>query len=181
VGRCVLHKFAATVPSLLQRFQTNHFSANHILHPLHPLPSHRLLFQRIFRNSPTSSAQMLSNTRCLAVIAVVFAAVSSTAAVGNFPPIWPYPSKFTNGSASMVVDSANFKFSSNLAQSDCPDVYSAFSRFAPVFFPNSQPRKSSLRLDSMLSGVLVTVLNCSVPLQLGVDESYSLEVDTNGG
>jgi hypothetical protein len=158
------------------------FSANHILHRLHPLPSRRLLFQRVLRNSPTSSAQMLSNTLCLAVVAVVFAAVSSTAAaVGNFPPIWPYPSNFTSGSASMVVDSVNFKFSSNLAQSDCPDVYSAFSRFAPVFFPNSQPRKSALLLDSMISGVLVTVLNCSVPLQLGVDESYSLEVDTNGG
>jgi hypothetical protein len=34
---------------------------------------------------------------------------------------------------------------------------------------------------SALTGVRVTIMNCSVPLQLGVDESYSLEIDINGG
>jgi hypothetical protein len=120
--------------------------------------------------------------RFIAIIAAVVAVFSSTAAAqGNFPPVWPYPAKFTNGSASLLVDSINFKFSSNLAQSDCADIYSAFSRFAPIFFPNSQPRKSVLLLDSTLTGVTVRILNCSVPLQLGVDESYSLEVDASGG
>jgi hypothetical protein len=120
--------------------------------------------------------------RFIAIIAAVVAVVASTAAAaGNFPPVWPYPAKFTSGATSLLVDSLNFKFSSNLAQSDCPDIYNAFSRFAPVFFPNSQPRKHALPLDSALTGVIVSILNCSVPLQLGVDESYSLEVDAIGG
>jgi hypothetical protein len=107
----------------------------------------------------------------------------STGASSNFPPIWPYPAKFTNGSASILVDSLNFKFFSNLAQTDCIDIYNAFSRFSPIFFPHAQSRKSvaSSLSESTLTGVCVNILNCSVPLQLGVDESYSLEVYAGGG
>lgn len=118
--------------------------------------------------------------RCVAAVVVVLAVVLSTASAGNFPPIWPYPSKFANGSASVLVDSVNFKFSSNLAQSDCADIYQAFSRFVPVFFPHSVPRKSAVSY-SAVTGVSVAILNCSVPLQLGIDESYSVEVDASGG
>jgi hypothetical protein len=117
--------------------------------------------------------------RCVAAVAAVLAVVLSTASAGNFPPIWPYPSKFANGSASVLVDSVNFKFSSNLAQSDCADIYQAFSRFVPVYFPHSVPRQSAVS-DFAVTGVSVTILNCSVPLQLGIDESYSLEVGTGG-
>ena len=33
----------------------------------------------------------------------------------------------------------------------------------------------------MLTGVSVIILNCSVPLQPGLDESYSLAIDSSGG
>ena len=122
---------------------------------------------------------MLLKMHCVAVVAGVLAVFLSTASAVNFPPIWPYPSKFTNGSASVLVDSVNFKFSSNLAQSDCADIYQAFSRFVPVFFPHSVPRQSAVS-DFAVTGVSVTILNCSVPLQLVIDESYSLEVGTGG-
>ena len=130
--------------------------------------------------------EMPIRMRLAITIAFAFAlAVGScaVAAADNSPPIWPYPAKFSSGSTNLPVDSINFKFSSNQAPSDCRDIYDAFSRFAPVFFPHSQPRKSvALSLsDSMLTGVSVSVLNCSVPLQLGIDESYSLTLDSSGG
>ena len=121
--------------------------------------------------------------RFVVAIATALAVFSCAAAAGNFPPIWPYPAAFSSGSGNVPVDAINFKFSSNQAPSDCRDIYDAFSRFAPVFFPHSQPRKSVAlsHSDSVLTGVSVSILNCSVPLQLGVDESYSLTVDSSGG
>jgi hypothetical protein len=125
---------------------------------------------------------MLVMMRSFVIITALAAIVGSAAAVaGNFPPIWPYPQKFTNGSASLPIDSTNFHFSSNFVQHDCADIHNAFLRFAPVFFPHSPPRNRVALLVSELTGVSVTILNCSVPLQLGVDESYSLEVSMNGG
>jgi hypothetical protein len=50
----------------------------------------------------------------------------------------------------------------------------------PVFFPHSVARKSAVSY-SAVTGVSVAILNCSVPLQLGIDESYSVEVDASGG
>ena len=125
----------------------------------------------------------LFNMRSVTFIAILVVVISSNAAAeGNFPPIWPHPQKLTNGSASLTVDSINFQFSSNFLQRDCVDIYNSFSRFSPVFFPHSPPRKSTVALSvPAITGVSVTILNCSVPLQLGVDESYSLEVDISGG
>ena len=122
--------------------------------------------------------------RRVITIAFALAVVScAAAAADNSPPIWPYPSKFSSGTTNLPVESINFKFSSNQAPSDCQDIYDAFSRFAPVFFPHSQPRKPFAlpHSDSMLTGVSVSILNCSVPLQLGIDESYSLTIDSSGG
>jgi hypothetical protein len=125
----------------------------------------------------------LVNMRSVNFIAILVVVIwSNAAAEGNFPPIWPHPQKLTNGSASLTVDSINFQFSSNFLQRDCVDIYNSFSRFSPVFFPHSPPRKSMVALSApAITGVSVTILNCSVPLQLGVDESYSLEVDISGG
>ena len=122
--------------------------------------------------------------RCVITIAFALAVGSyAVAAADNSPPIWPYPAQVSSGSTNLPVDSINFKFSSNQAPSDCRDIYDAFSRFAPVFFPHSHPRKSVAlpHADSILTGVSVSILNCSVPLQLGIDESYSLTIDSSGG
>ena len=75
---------------------------------------------QFFKSDATKLIQMLSNMCSTAIIAVVVAVFSSTAALAlPFPPVWPYPAKFTNGSDSIFVDSVNFKFSSNVAQSEC--------------------------------------------------------------
>ena len=135
----------------------------------------------VFTQSLQTIAPFNMHSWILLTVLVAFAWSTAAAIDGNFPPIWPHPQKFTNGSASLPVDSMNFHFSSNFIQSDCADIYNAFSRFAAVFFPHSPPRKPMAVLVSSLTGVSVTILNCSVLLQLGVDESYSLEVDINGG
>jgi hypothetical protein len=76
--------------------------------------------RQFFKSDATKLTQMLSNMCSAVIIAVVVAVFSSTAAAAaSFPPVWPYPAKFTNGSDSLFVDSVNFKFSSNVAQSDC--------------------------------------------------------------
>jgi hypothetical protein len=52
-------------------------------------------------------------------------AMLQAAAAVNFPPIWPYPKSFNNGSATVLVDPASFKFT---ATTPSPDLTAAFER-----------------------------------------------------
>jgi hexosaminidase len=94
-------------------------------------------------------------------------------AASNFPPVWPYPTAFSNGTASVNVAAAGFTFT---ATTGSPDLTAAFARFQPLFFPHAV----AVPVGGGLTGVTVSVANVSVPLQLGVDESYTLTVPVVG-
>jgi len=93
----------------------------------------------------------------------------------NFPPIWPYPSLFSNGSTLVAVNANAFKFAATTASAD---LNSAFARFQPMFFPH---RSSAVaESNGVLSSVIVTVANVNVQLQLESDESYVLDIPADG-
>eukprot|EP00045_Choanoeca_perplexa_P018020 m.274610 g.274610 ORF g.274610 m.274610 type:complete len:647 (+) comp17690_c0_seq3:36-1976(+) len=93
----------------------------------------------------------------------------------NFPPIWPMPAAFTNGSTTVVVDSVNFKFS---ATTTSKDLTAAFDRYQPLFFPNIANTPTG---SNVVTGVEVTVEDVSGELQLETNESYILTIPDNGG
>lgn len=91
----------------------------------------------------------------------------------NFPPIWPYPAAFTNGTTAVNVAVSGFKFS---ATTPSADLDAAFARFQTLFFPHPV----SAPVAGGLVGVVVVVTDVTVDLQLGVDESYTLSVPVSG-
>ncbi|EGD83308.1 hypothetical protein PTSG_03917 [Salpingoeca rosetta] len=92
----------------------------------------------------------------------------------NWPPIWPMPKSYTNGTTNLKVDGSKFGF---FTTTPSADLTAAFSRFRPLFFPH----RTSASPAGATRGVDVTVHNSSVPLQLYADESYTLSVPADGG
>ena len=61
----------------------------------------------------------------------------------NFPPIWPHPQTYTNGTASLSVDANAFKF---VAVTASDDLTNAFERFQPMFFPHRTTAKGTAKV-----------------------------------
>lgn len=92
----------------------------------------------------------------------------------NFPPIWPYPAAFSNGSTVLAVDPHTFKFS---ATTPSADLDNAFQRFAALFFPH---RSEAATPTSAVASVVVSVADVNEQLQLESDESYTLNIPADG-
>lgn len=100
------------------------------------------------------------------------------------PPalVWPEPQSLVQGSTPLVV-SSQLTFT---ATNPSPDLDAAFARFTALFFPHgqyptTQESAAAARFSrSVMSALTVTVTNTSVPLQLGVDESYTLTLQADG-
>lgn len=85
----------------------------------------------------------------------------------NYPPIWPHPASFSNGSSTFTVNPTGFKFS---AHNPSPDLDNAFERYEKLFFPHRAQQAG------LINAVVVIVDDVHVQLQLGVDESYVLDI-----
>eukprot|EP00035_Acanthoeca_spectabilis_P015863 m.319055 g.319055 ORF g.319055 m.319055 type:complete len:630 (+) comp16445_c0_seq70:3-1892(+) len=87
----------------------------------------------------------------------------------NFPPLWPYPAKFTNGTTTTSVD-AGLTFT-DMSSTKTNTIAAAFARYTNlVFWHGAKPTGD-------IKTVQVTVENTdeSHP-QLGDDESYTLNI-----
>jgi hexosaminidase len=93
----------------------------------------------------------------------------------NFPPIWPLPGTFTNGTVTAPVASpGTFAFT---AVPQFADLDGAIARYSKLIFPHATTTGAG---SNAVTGVLIRVANTNVPLQLGVDESYTLTIPADG-
>jgi hexosaminidase len=95
------------------------------------------------------------------------------------PLLWPMPRNLTLGNVSLVVSSA-LSFS---AVTPCALLTAAFARYESIIFNHGDANGSAVaaRLNApLLTSIRVAVANVSVPLDLGVDETYSLVVPADG-
>jgi len=99
--------------------------------------------------------------------------------------ILPKPISVSNGSTTVFVGKG-FAFSASTAS---PDLDAAFARYQAIIFPHAWSQSvETLRHRHMvlpagtptLTSLVVSVANVSVPLQLGVDESYTLSIPADG-
>jgi hexosaminidase len=119
-----------------------------------------------------------------AVLLVASSCVSALATPPNaFPPIWPYPQSFVNGTGTVVLDASNLKLLMGGGAAPSKDLTNAFSRFLTNCFSAhvASPPGSMPPGTQTVTAVTVNVLNQNVPLQLGVDESYKLEISVANG
>eukprot|EP00055_Hartaetosiga_balthica_P011792 m.55030 g.55030 ORF g.55030 m.55030 type:complete len:635 (+) comp7735_c0_seq5:74-1978(+) len=91
----------------------------------------------------------------------------------NWPPIWPLPREYTNGSSTIMVDASTFKFSGPSST----DLSNAFSRYTSLMFSHKQKQSPS---SGAITSAQVSVGNVSVPLQWGVSENYTLTIPSDG-
>lgn len=102
----------------------------------------------------------------------LFAKVAASTGPGN---VWPAPQSWSAGSASVAV-AYPFTFR---AVSPSTDLIAALVRFDALTF-SQRALKPAQAPAALLSELLVTVADQSVPLQLGVDESYDLTIPADG-
>ena len=86
------------------------------------------------------------------------------------PNIWPLPKAFKNGTTLLHVDPTSFTFEGGASPS--ADLTAAFARYTAQMFTHRVETVSG----ASVSKVTVSVKNDKAALQLGVDESYTLEV-----
>lgn len=92
--------------------------------------------------------------------------------------VWPMPQSFTQGSTPVAVNPATFKFACS-SDGVCPDpLPAAFTRYTNLVFINGNASSGSA--PGCVSALVLTVTT-SVPLDFGVDESYSLDVSATCG
>jgi hexosaminidase len=95
------------------------------------------------------------------------------------PLLWPLPRNLSLGSASLVVSSA-FTFT---AITPCAELSAAFTRFQDLIFSHGSANGTAVaaRLGAPLLLMLrVDVADVTAPLDLGVDETYSLVIPDDG-
>lgn len=131
------------------------------------------------RNAATRGVAPLLVSLLVVGFAVVFVvAATPTPGARAWPPIWPAPvSAVATGTGSVIVDCNNFQF----VQLETPSaiVAAAFDRFfARTFQHRCAQASSSGSTVPVLTTVYTTVVDHNVPLQLYVDESYTLVVNT---
>ena len=86
------------------------------------------------------------------------------------PNIGPLPKAFKNGTTLLHVDPTSFTFEGGASPS--VDLTAAFARYTAQMFTHRTEAVSG----ASVSKVTVSVKNDKTALQLGVDESYTLEV-----
>ena len=102
------------------------------------------------------------------------------------PLVWPRPTAISVGNSSLIV-SPSLAFR---ATTPCSDLSAAFTRTLDLIFANGMPYFSNDPTNPASSGmtkgypllqsVQVTVEDVTIPLQLGVNESYTLTLPIDG-
>eukprot|EP00913_Durusdinium_trenchii_P027740 g26013.t1 len=83
--------------------------------------------------------------------------------------IWPKPRFCRNGTTTIALNPQSYSFQ---AVTSTPELQDAFQRYKSIFFPHaSTPAKTAVDC-----GLVVDILDTTSALQLGVDESYTLEM-----
>eukprot|EP00727_Mastigamoeba_balamuthi_P006293 m51a1_g2284 putative beta-hexosaminidase 3-like (916) ;mRNA; f:394744-398356 len=90
-----------------------------------------------------------------------------------WPPVWPMPRSYANGSVEVPVDVTSWRWPQPASQ----DLAEAYKRFQQLLFPHPSGGAAS---SPALSGVEVYVSDLQADLQPGVDESYTLDVPSDG-
>ena len=103
---------------------------------------------------------------------ILFAAVLLVACATQ-PNIWPLPKEYKMGEQTVTVDGYHFRFYTP-AQSN--ELMEAFQRYYNIIFD----RRSEIIEGDALRNVKVTVKEDKTELQLGIDESYTLEIPESG-
>jgi len=86
--------------------------------------------------------------------------------------IWPLPQSIMEGpSVSQLTISPNFKFT---LDPSFPDLVYAVNWITSVIFPHKS--KADVTGIPLLPSIVISVANPNVPLQIGVDESYTLTI-----
>jgi hexosaminidase len=110
----------------------------------------------------------------------------------NGPSLWPLPVHITSGNGNVTVPpSISF-----VASTPSTDLSNAFTRIAALMFQHNLPASSrdiveklraggasklgGVSADPVMSTINVNVADVNVPLQLGVDESYTLNIPADG-
>eukprot|EP00759_Apiculatamorpha_spiralis_P047501 PhF_6_TR43148/c0_g1_i1/m.66038/K12373/HEXA_B; hexosaminidase len=86
-------------------------------------------------------------------------------------PFWPAPQTATQGSGVVTLDSNSFVF----LGPQSADLKAAFKRYQLLMFPHTGKAP-----EGSLTSATVMVKNLNVPLQLYVDESYTLDISPTG-
>eukprot|EP01116_Phalansterium_solitarium_P016478 TRINITY_DN3839_c0_g1_i1.p1 TRINITY_DN3839_c0_g1~~TRINITY_DN3839_c0_g1_i1.p1 ORF type:complete len:673 (-),score=228.15 TRINITY_DN3839_c0_g1_i1:183-2201(-) len=105
----------------------------------------------------------------------------------SWPPVWPHPHRYGNGTATVVVDGRQLRFTAPDGTS--ADLDAAFERYRRLMLPHTydglqshdaasvQPTEATV---GVLSEIVVRVANLSGELQMETDEAYELVVPADG-
>jgi hypothetical protein len=95
------------------------------------------------------------------------------------PPItfsvWPIPTSVKHGAVTAPLD-AEFSITTNTPS---PQLQAAIERITALIFTHAVNASTAAAAPVALPSLLVTVRQAGVPLQLGVDESYSLDIPSD--
>jgi len=95
----------------------------------------------------------------------------------NQPNIWPYPQQATWGSANLTLNPNTFQF---VGKPAFADLNNAFTWFHSIIFPHAvSPSRPKLPMVALPS-LVVTVNDPNAALQIGVNESYTLVIPSDG-
>lgn len=104
-------------------------------------------------------------------VAALMACVSATVANAvAFPPMWPLPQSYTSGTKTSTI-APNVKITSTCTTD--PDLLRAIDRFVMTTFDHH----ANNTVPAAISTITICAKDVSAPLQLGIDESYSLTVN----
>ena len=97
----------------------------------------------------------------------------------NWPPIWPLPSTWSNGTSKITLAAPFFFLDKSAAQT--PTVAAAFKRYLELIFNHVTSDDDAQNVTETLPCVTVIIADTdeSHP-QLGVDESYTLNISMTG-
>jgi hexosaminidase len=94
-------------------------------------------------------------------------------------PLWPMPVSITSGTTNLVV-SSSLTFSTS---SPSPDLTAAFSRFTNDVFKHGEftGEQSARKFGTgIVKNLVINVKDVTVDLDLGVDESYEIQIPSDG-
>ena len=103
---------------------------------------------------------------------VLFTALLVAVSCADQPFIWPLPKEYKHGDKTITIDAYHFRF---ITPAQSNELISAFQRYYDLIFD----RKSAL-VESGVVQATVTVKEDKAELQLGIDESYTLEIPEDG-
>lgn len=116
-----------------------------------------------------------SPLRCLVTLFVLSLVSIHFVAHGD-PNIWPLPQHFTYGSTRALLAS-NFVFHCNITNATV--INTAIARYTPIIFNHAtRSHTNTTTAPPLLTALNILVVDSTAPLQLGMDESYTLTIPT---